>query len=293
MYFLSQIKLSPAEQKVYDLVGQTRGSDAQEIVENRGRFQLQRLHDIHLHSDFPHELQPNGHIEHVYIAVAVAALVLLIACINYVNLAIARGVRRAREIGIRKAIGAHRHQLVTQLLGESALTCLFALALAVGIAQLTLPSFNAFIDKNTSLLASSDLLLLAAGAAVVVGLIAGLYPAFVISARPPALALALFTSELRTREFAVRKVLGASDRQIASLLLISFTWPVLAALCAAWPAAYFAVRTWLESFTYRTAIDPFIFVASASAVLAVVWTTVGYQALRAARANPVDALRSE
>ncbi|NKB72648.1 MAG: FtsX-like permease family protein [Candidatus Latescibacteria bacterium] len=176
--------------KALDLVGRIKGQEARDVAEKWGGFFLQALPDIHLHSQLPVEIEPNGDIENIYISVAVALLVLLIACINFVNLSTARAVKRGREIGVRKAIGAYRGQLFQQFLAESILLSVAALVLALGLVESCLPMFNAFFDKQLVLVGGAPFLLLGAFVlALLVGAFSGLYPALILSGFQPAKVL--------------------------------------------------------------------------------------------------------
>src|SRR6476469_5488061 len=108
---------------------------------------LQKLTDIHLYSHTDYEAEPNGDIKRVYIFSAIALFILLIACINYMNLSTARSAIRAREIGIRKVIGARKRELILQFLGESVLICWIAILLAFGLTWLLLPLLNNVAGK--------------------------------------------------------------------------------------------------------------------------------------------------
>jgi putative ABC transport system permease protein len=111
------------------------------------RFSLQPITSIHLHSDTANEPEELGSMSYIYIFSAVAFFMLLIACINYMNLATARSARRAKEIGIRKVTGSNKSQLVMQFLIESTLTAVFALLLSIGFIALFLPTFNTFQES--------------------------------------------------------------------------------------------------------------------------------------------------
>lgn len=106
-------------------------------------------------------------------------------------------------------------------------------------------------------------------------------------------ALAAAAAEGRTKEIGIRKVLGASVPSIVGLLGKEFSWLVLVANVIAWPVAYFAIRSWLDSFAYRITLGVGTFILGGALALLIAWVTVGYQVIRAARANPVDALRYE
>ena len=155
------------------------------------RLHLQAVPDIHLHSDRRYDLSASGDIRTVYLFGAVAVLVLLIACINFMNLATARSMDRAREVGVRKAIGATRGGLAGQFLAESVLTVLFAAGLAVGGVAAGLPFVNAMSGKALSMsaLATPTVVAAAIAGVLVVGLMAGSYPALVLSRFQPARVL--------------------------------------------------------------------------------------------------------
>ena len=148
---------------------------------------LQPLTDIHLRSDFAYDLGPSGDIRYVYIFGAIALFMLLIACINFMNLSTAGASKRAREVGIRKVMGSVRGTLVGQFLLESLLLTAVALVLAVVLVWLALPFFNELADKNLTLSFTKvpwllpGLLLLG----LVVGILAGSYPAFFLSSFKP------------------------------------------------------------------------------------------------------------
>jgi len=122
----------------------------------------------------------NGDITYVYIFSTIAIAILLIACINFINLATARFDKRAKEVGVRKTLGSTRSYLVGQFMSESILMSIIAVVLAVGIVELLLPFFNQIANKEMSLHPFSDPLSIPVLVcfAVVVGIIAGSYPAF-------------------------------------------------------------------------------------------------------------------
>jgi putative ABC transport system permease protein len=156
---------------------------------------LQPFSDVHLRSaNIPLQFQMNinaGNIQTVYILSFIAILILVIACINYMNLATARATRRAQEVGLRKVVGAEKKQIVLQFLGESLLLALLALALAAVLVELCLPSFSRLTQRQLAFEPSTNLLLLAGmlSVTVFVGAAAGSYPALILSAFQPAAAL--------------------------------------------------------------------------------------------------------
>lgn len=185
------------------------------------RLHVQPVTAIHLHSQLLQEVQPNGNVVHVYIFSAAALLVLLMACINFVNLRTARSAQRAREVGVRKVVGAQHHQLMRQFLSESLVLSLASLVLALGLVALVLPAFNALAEKTMTLgaLVQGPALLVAAGLALVVGLLAGAYPAFFLAGMQPIHVLKGQTS-LHMRGRLLRKGLVVLQFSLALVLLV-------------------------------------------------------------------------
>ena len=144
------------------------------------RFGVQPITAIHLHSDMTNEPEDVGSMSYIYIFSAVAFFMLLIACINYMNLATARSARRAKEIGIRKVTGSNKRLLIWQFLLESTLTALFALLLSIGFIALFLPMFNTLAGKYISFtgLFQPEMLSILLAIVVFVGIVGGSYPAF-------------------------------------------------------------------------------------------------------------------
>jgi putative ABC transport system permease protein len=151
------------------------------------RYHLMPLEDIHLHSNKSYEFEPNGNINDVYIFSCIAILILLIACVNFMNLSTARSAGRAKEVGIRKVAGCTRGHLITQFLTESILLSVFSLLLALGIALALMPLFNSLSGKelHAGELFSVRFLFLLFGLATLVGCLAGSYPAFYLSSFQP------------------------------------------------------------------------------------------------------------
>jgi putative ABC transport system permease protein len=142
---------------------------------------------IHLYSDLTNEVEPVGNVEYVYIFVAAGVLILLLACVNFMNLSTSRSAGRAREVGVRKVLGSRRGQLVGQFLIESLVTCGLALGLGLAVAVLALPYLNGLAGVTISWSELPWVWLAPGmiGLMVVVGLAAGSYPAFVLSAFQP------------------------------------------------------------------------------------------------------------
>ncbi len=152
---------------------------------------LQPLTDIHLHSKLDFEIRPNSDVAYVYIFSAIAIFVLLIACINFMNLSTARSAQRAREVGVRKSIGAQRFQLIRQFLGESMLSALLSGLVAIPLIYAALPALNVFAEKDLGLdlFGQPWLWSILIGVPLLVGAASGMYPALFLSAFDPALVL--------------------------------------------------------------------------------------------------------
>ena len=158
---------------------------------NHFKYDLTPLLDIHLHSNKSYEYEANGNIQYVYIFSIVAVLILLIACVNFMNLSTARSANRAKEVGIRKVAGSTKTNLVMQFLTESVLVSFFSLVLALGIAVLLVPMFNQLAGKDLHAagLFSGRILPILVVLVFIVGVIAGSYPAFYLSSFQPILVL--------------------------------------------------------------------------------------------------------
>ena len=194
-YFLARpgVSIDELTEKFQELVvkyvgpqiEQAMGIPVQEFFGSGGAYAygLQPLNDIHLSSHLEGEIEQNGNANYVLTFMAVAIFILLLACVNYMNLSTARSANRAREIGLRKVIGAQRYQLALQFLSESIVITLIAILMAVPIVALLMPAFSALIERNLTL----DLLLnwktlpLLLGFALIIGVLAGSYPALYLS----------------------------------------------------------------------------------------------------------------
>jgi len=197
------------EQRIQGLLAQGRGSEYLVQLKELGEtLYIQPLGDIHLHSDFGRELKTNGNVTHVYIMSAIAVFLLLIACVNFVNLATARALGRAREVGIRKAVGAQKGQLIGQFLGESTLTVLAAATVALVLLHVALPAFSAFVGIEFALAPDRNPHALVAFVAMVLGttLLSGLYPALALAALQPTGALRTAVSSGKGGAFLRRRL---------------------------------------------------------------------------------------
>jgi putative ABC transport system permease protein len=176
------LNISPALQEMFH----TSGADL-EKAGNHFRCYIFPLTDVHLHSNKSGELEANSNIQFVYIFSVIAVLILLIACVNFMNLSTARSANRAKEVGIRKVAGSTKGHLILQFLTESILLSLFSLVLALGIAVLLLPMFNQLAGKSLhpDVLFSGRFLPILILLVLVVGCLAGSYPAFYLSSFKP------------------------------------------------------------------------------------------------------------
>ena len=183
---------------------------------------VQPLTDIRLHSSRQYELTPGSDITYVYIFSVIGFFILLIACINFMNLATARAASRTREVGMRKVMGAHRPQLIRQFLGESILLVTLALLLAVVLVELCLPVLNGVSGKALGIGAlmhwSTPLVVI--GIVLVVGLLAGSYPAFYLSGFRPARSLKGIRATGTSTAATLRKGLVVFQFAISIILII-------------------------------------------------------------------------
>ena len=155
------------------------------------RFFLQPLQSIHLHSQINFEIGANNEISNIWLFTSIAFIILLLASVNYMNLATARSALRAKEIGMRKVLGAQKYQLIHQFLGESFLLTLISFVLAIALVNILLPSFSLLLDKPIpfSLMGNPWLLIGMLIAALSLAWLSGLYPALFLSALLPAKAI--------------------------------------------------------------------------------------------------------
>jgi putative ABC transport system permease protein len=182
---------------------------------------LQPLKRIHLHSDFRGDIAPQGDILYVYLFSAIALFILIIAGINFVNLSTARWTARAKEVGVRKTLGALREKLVGQFLGESVVYSLLALVLAVGLILLARPWFSAVAGRDLSFNVLQIPWLVPAflGLALLVGVAAGAYPAFFLSSFRPVRVLRGGT-RIGSKNILFRRVLVVTQFVISVVLII-------------------------------------------------------------------------
>jgi putative ABC transport system permease protein len=139
----------------------------------------------HLYSEFKNGVNVGGRIQYVWLFGVIGVFVLLLACINFMNLSTARSEKRAKEVGVRKVMGAEKGSLIWQFLGESFMMCIMSLVISLLLVQILLPYFNSLTQKNISLFDNGSLIFWIIGLTLLTGLFAGLYPAFYLSAFKP------------------------------------------------------------------------------------------------------------
>jgi len=181
---------------------------------------LQPMRNWHLYSEFKNGINTGGRIQFVWLFGVIGFFVLLLACINFMNLSTARSENRAKEVGIRKAIGSLRVQLIGQFLSESLLFSLFSFALALILVQLALPLFNEVADKKIAILWNNPLFWISGLCfTLITGLLAGSYPALYLSSFKPVKVL---KGTFKTGHFAglLRKVLVVLQFSISIILIV-------------------------------------------------------------------------
>ena len=185
-YFLFKKNAIISESDRLEQVQKINEIYASRMTEFEIPFNLQPLKDIHLHSNLQIDVPGHGNILYVNIFFAIAFVILIVACINYMNLATARSARRAKEVGLRKVVGAHRKQIIQQFLGESLMISFFSLAIAIGLVYMLLPLFNDLAQKELELrLWDVGPWITLCAIAIVTGLISGSYPALLLSGFKP------------------------------------------------------------------------------------------------------------
>jgi putative ABC transport system permease protein len=210
---------SPSEfnAKLPALIEKYRGKETLKNIS----YYLQPLTAIHLYSNMVAEMYANSDILYVYIFSAIGAFILLIACINYMNLATARSSRRMKEVGMRKVLGAYRTQIMRQFLTESFLITVIALCIGLLLVEIILPQFNAFTGKHLSLNYLSNFVMLAGIAllSLLVGVAAGGYPAFFLSQFQP---VTILKGVLKSGKSGVlfRRVLVVAQFALSIILIV-------------------------------------------------------------------------
>ncbi|NND33693.1 MAG: FtsX-like permease family protein [Saprospiraceae bacterium] len=181
---------------------------------------LKKFSERYLYGRYENGIQAGGRIEYVKLFSVIAVFILIIACINFMNLSTARGSQRAREVGVKKTFGVHRSLLIFQYLTESMVVALASLALAIFLVLAFLPTFNLITDKQIGYNFSPGILLAFLGIAILTGILAGSYPAFYLSSFKPATVL---KGELKSSlgELWARKGLVVFQFTLSVVLIVS------------------------------------------------------------------------
>ncbi|XOV91759.1 MAG: ABC transporter permease [Bacteroidota bacterium] len=190
-------------------------------IEDKAYFELQPLTDIHLHSSDLREYDSRGDIKIIQLFASIAIFILLIACVNYINLTTAKSANRAPEIGLRKVIGSQRSSLIAQFLTESFIVTLFVFVVGLILARVLLPYFNELAGRSLNMPWNESWFLPSIlGGIILVGLIAGLYPALYLSGFYPVQVLKGHLSQgVKSKRF--RTVLVVFQFAISTFLIVS------------------------------------------------------------------------
>ena len=188
------------------------------------RLLIQPLTDIHLGGNLQFELETNSNLKYIYLFSAIAFFILLIACLNYINLSVARSAKRSLEVGIRKVLGAKKVHLIRQFLSESMLFSLVALIISFLLVGLVLPSFSSLAGRNLefNLIKNLDMVVVFLGIAVLIGFLSGSYPALYISSFQP-IQIIKGTLKIGSKNSAVFR---------NSLVVIQFIVSIILIVCA-------------------------------------------------------------
>ncbi|MBL7873580.1 MAG: ABC transporter permease [Cyclobacteriaceae bacterium] len=220
-YVLLKEGVSPAElESKFPSVFQTLLGE-ESFKESNYAPGLQPLTEIHLDTSYPVGIAPVSDPKYSYILAAIAVLILLVACINFVTLSIGRSMKRAREVGIRKVVGAERKQLIFQFIGEAVIVTVIALLVGAVLSVLSLPVFNSFAGKQLVLAFNGFTISLIVSLVTIIGLMAGSYPAFVLSGFKP-IAILKGSIQIGNNKQRVRQIL-VGVQLVLSIFLISST----------------------------------------------------------------------
>lgn len=209
---------------VYPEITQLFGTSVEEVLATGAEFSylVEPLADVHLRSNLRAQFEPGGSILYVYLFAGIAIAILLIACINYINLSTAVSSLKAREVGIRKAVGSSRGYLIAQFLSDSTVLSLISMAIALTAVKLALPAFSTFTGKELELPLFENPFLIpgAVAFALFVGILAGSYPAFYLSSFSPVVVLRGDTA-FGSSKSALRNGLIVFQYSVSAILLLA------------------------------------------------------------------------
>lgn len=214
-----------ANEEIWDIYGFDAENDTTGVMEDYTPSLLfQAITDIHLNGHAEKEIEANSNKKYIYIFSSIALFVLIIACINYMNLATARSSRRSREVGMRKVLGAYRRNIFTQFMAESYIMCMIAMVIALIMVEIILPGFNHLTGKELSLSINNNslLLLLLILIVIIVGFLAGSYPSLFLARLDPMRILrsGLSAGKANKQALYLRRVLVITQFTISVILII-------------------------------------------------------------------------
>ena len=220
LLFPEEVNVDDFEVKMQEMYGKYMAP----IFEQMGitiEYELMKITDIHLLSDNSGEPEPTGSISYVYIFGIVALILILIAAMNYMNLATARSARRAREVGLRKVVGSSRSTLVAQFLSESVILTILALLISGILMIVLLPGFNHMAGKSfdISILVAPIVLLSLFGLVIFIGILGGSYPAFYLSRFSPVTVMKSDSGSSKSGAF-MRKILVVFQFSISIAMIV-------------------------------------------------------------------------
>jgi len=221
----SNADIRALEQKLNQFPDQYFYENEEQKEHRQLKYHLQPLSRIHLHSNLNFEIQSNNNLKTILIFLSIAFLILIIACINYMNLTTAKSSERFKEVGVRKVFGAHRNNFILQYLIESFLITISSLLVSLVIVYIALPYFSNFVEKTLTfnLISSFTFLLGLCGLVIFVGFIVGSYPAiFLASLRPVAVLQNIFwiNKKFNLKDVSLRKILVVAQFTISILLIV-------------------------------------------------------------------------
>lgn len=214
-----------ANEQIWEIYGLDVENDTTGVMEDYTPSLLfQPITDIHLNGHAEKEIEANSNKKYIYIFSSIALFVLIIACINYMNLATARSSRRSREVGMRKVLGAYRRNIFTQFMAESYIMCLIAMVIGLIMVEIILPGFNNLTGKELSLSISNNsvLLVLLILIVIIVGFLAGSYPSLFLARLDPMKILrsGLSAGKANKQALYLRRVLVITQFTISVILII-------------------------------------------------------------------------
>jgi putative ABC transport system permease protein len=223
-YLLLDKRADPrdVEKKIFSILKKHRFMSDESADDPKEKYFLQPLTSLHLDNDVISHISSNYDVRYIYLYSAIALLILIVACINYINLTTARSIKRGKEVGIRKVVGARKEQLIKQFLSESFVLVVISLAVSIILVWLILPYYNSITGRPLSFNPAENIYLLLGFIAVLffVGIVSGSYPAFYMSSIRPVTILR-GKSIRPSKGFSLRNILVVAQFSITAILIIS------------------------------------------------------------------------